>query len=52
MTLETLSLDADNQKRGFVYVVDFEGQYLSDIAYVGLFEAQKLARSGEVPELF
>lgn len=51
MTLETLLLDDDNQKKGLVYVVDFEGQSLSDVAYVGILESQKLARSGEVTEL-
>lgn len=48
MTLETLLLDEDNQKKGLVYIVDFEGQSLADVAYVGILEAQKLARSGEV----
>lgn len=47
MTLETLLCDESNQKNGLVYVVDFEGQYLSDVAFVGLVEPQKLARSGE-----
>ncbi|KAI1289281.1 Alpha-tocopherol transfer protein-like [Halotydeus destructor] len=47
MTLETLLLDHDNQLKGLVYIVDFEGQSLSDIAYVGLLEAQKVGRSGE-----
>jgi len=52
MTLECLLIDEDNQRRGLVYVVDFEGQLLSDVAYVGILEAQKLARSGEVSSYF
>ena len=48
MTLETLLDDEENQKKGFVYIFDQEGVCLSDVTYLGVFELQKLARSGEV----
>jgi hypothetical protein len=47
MTFETLLDDEENQKRGFVYIFDQEGVCLSEVTYVGVFEMQKLARSGE-----
>lgn len=48
MTLETLLDDEENQKNGFVYIFDQEGVCLSDVTYLGVFELQKMARSGEV----
>ena len=48
MTFETLLDDADNQKNGFVYVFDQEHVCLTQVTYLGVYELQKLARSGEV----
>lgn len=48
MTVETLLDDEENQRRGFVYIFDQEGVCLSEVTYLGVFEMQKLVRSGEV----
>lgn len=48
MTVETLLDDEDNQRNGFVYIFDQEGVCLSEVTYLGVFELQKLVRSGEV----
>ena len=48
MTVETLLDDEENQRNGFVYIFDQEGVCLSEVTYLGVFELQKLVRSGEV----
>ena len=48
MTVETLLDDDENQRNGFVYIFDQEGVCLSEVTYLGVFELQKLVRSGEV----
>ena len=48
MTFETLLDDQDNQSNGFTYIFDQSGVCLSEVTFLGVFELQKLARSGEV----
>lgn len=48
MTFETLLDDGNNQLNGFTYIFDQSDVCLSEVTYLGVFELQKLARSGEV----
>ncbi|RWS13273.1 uncharacterized protein B4U79_06023 [Dinothrombium tinctorium] len=47
MTLETLLDDEENQVNGFVYIFDQEGVTLTEITYLGVWQMQKLLKSGE-----
>lgn len=51
MSYETLLEDPEVQKKGFVYIFDQEGVQLSEVTYLGLWEMQRLLKSGEVSKL-